>query len=281
MNVAEASIRYKVVSLVFTVMMIAGGAISYDKLSRLEDPEFTIKSAQVVTYYPGATAEEVAEEVTDEIETAIQAMGQLDLITSISQEGMSIILVDILPQYMKEDLPQVWDELRRKVNDMQGKLPPGTSTSVVNDSFGDVYGVFYAIYGDGYTYKELKDHADLLRRELLLVQDVGKINFYGDQPEAVYIEISRARIAQLGVSPELIYNTLSGQNLIYPSGKINAGSQYLRLQPSGAFATLEDIENLLIIQPDSAGSRLYLKDIATVRRDYREPPNTLMRFNGH
>ena len=172
MNIAEASIRYRTITSVMTILIIGGGVFSYSRLGRLEDPEFTVKEAQIFTHYPGATAMEVAEEVTDEIETAVQQLGQIEKVTSISEPGVSTIRVEIKDKYDKHTLPQVWDELRRKVNDVQSRLPPGTSTSIVNDDFGDVYGVFFAVYGDGYTYAELKKHVDLLRRELLLVQDV-------------------------------------------------------------------------------------------------------------
>ncbi|UCE58429.1 MAG: efflux RND transporter permease subunit [Phycisphaerales bacterium] len=280
MNVAEASIRYKTITLVMTILIIGGGTWSYERLGRLEDPEFTIKNAQIFTNYPGATAMEVAEEVTDEIETAVQQLGQLDLVTSISEPGKSTVLVEMKDKYNKHSLPQVWDELRRKVNDAQSKLPPGAGPSLVYDDFGDVYGVFHAVYGDGYSYAELKDYVDLLRRELLLCEDVGKITVYGDQPEAVYVEISRARLARLGIAPAIIYQTLSGQNLIQPAGKAKVGSQYIRIHPTGEFSSVEDIGDLLILQDDATASKLYLKDVAAIKRGYLDPPSTIMRFNG-
>ncbi|NLX13028.1 MAG: efflux RND transporter permease subunit, partial [Phycisphaerales bacterium] len=280
MNIAEASIRYKTITLVMTFMIIGGGLLAYDKLGRLEDPEFTIKNAQIFTQYPGATAWEVAEEVTDAIETAVQQLGQLKLVTSMSEPGLSTILVEMKDKYDRHSLPQVWDELRRKVHDVQSKLPPGTSTSIVNDDFGDVYGVFYAVYGDGFSYAELKTYVDVLRRELLLCDDVGKVAVYGDQPEAVYVEISRARITQLGLSPNAIYQSLSGQNLVASAGRVQVGDQYIRIQPTGEFTSVEDIADLLIKQDDATASKLYLKDIATIRRGYVDPPQTLMRYNG-
>ncbi len=179
MNIAEASIRYKTISLVMTALIIVGGFYSYLNLGRLEDPEFTIKSAQVVTMYPGATAQEVADEVTDAIETAVQQLGQIDLVKSISEPGRSIVLVDIKDKYDKNSLPQVWDELRRKVTDVQSQLPPGASPSIVNDDYGDVFGVYLALFGDGYSYADLFEYAKTLRRELLMVQDVGKITIMG------------------------------------------------------------------------------------------------------
>ncbi len=280
MNIAEASIRYKTITIVMTVLIAVGGIYSYQKLGRLEDPEFTIKAAQIITAYPGATAMEVAEEITDEIETAVQQMGQLDLVTSISEPGRSTISVEMKDKYDKDSLPQVWDELRRKVNDVRAILPPGASTPVVYDDYGDVYGVLYAVYGDGYSYAELKKHTDVLRRELLLCDDVGKISIYGDRPEVIYVEISRAKLAQLGISPETIYATLSGQNLVIPAGNVRVGSQYIRIQPTGEFTSVEQIGDLLILQDDAAGSRLYLRDLATIRRGYIDPPRTIMHFNG-
>jgi multidrug efflux pump subunit AcrB len=181
MNIAEISIKYRLVTLVLTVVLCVAGWKAFDGMGRLEDPEFTIKDAQVVTHYPGGSARQVSEEVSEEIETAIQQMGQLKHIVSTSQEGLSIVQPTMKDKYDRVALPQVWDELRRKVGDVQRKLPPGAQTSLVNDDFGDVYGFFFALYGDGYTYKELKDVADMLQRELLLVTDVGKVAFYGEQ----------------------------------------------------------------------------------------------------
>ena len=281
MNIAESSIRYRTVTLVMTVMLIGGGILAYQRLGRLEDPEFTIKEAQVFTRYPGASAMQVAEEVTDVIETAVQQMGQLDLVTSISEYGLSTVRVEMKDNYDRRTLPQVWDELRRKVNDARKDLPPGATASVVYDDFGDVYGIFGAIYGDNYTYKELYEYAKLLRRELLLVADVGKISLYGAQSEAVYVEISRARLAGLGIAPELVYQTLSGQNLVAPSGRVAVGSRRIRIDPTGEITSIEQIGELLILQADGSPSRLRMRDVATITRGYVDPPTTILRFNGH
>ncbi|MCZ6654893.1 MAG: efflux RND transporter permease subunit, partial [Planctomycetota bacterium] len=166
------------------------------------------------------------------------------------------------------------------VNDVQSKLPPGTTTSIVNDDFGDVYGIFYAVYGDGFTFAELKEHVDLLRRELLLVTDVGKVAIYGAQPEVVYVEISRARLARLGVAPQMIYQSLAGQNLVAEAGNVAVGSKYIRIQPSGEFTSVDDIGDLLILQDDASTTKLYLKDVATIKRGYVDPPRSIMHFDG-
>ena len=168
MDFAGVAIRNRVVTLVLTFVMLAGGMNAYNGMSRLEDPEFTIKDALVMTPYPGASAAEVEEEVTDTLEIAIQQMGQLDKIVSKSDRGLSTLTVSIKKSYDKATLPQVWDELRRKVNDAARDLPPGAGPSLVIDDYGDVFGVFVAITGDGYSYAELKDYVDFLKRELLL-----------------------------------------------------------------------------------------------------------------
>jgi multidrug efflux pump subunit AcrB len=281
MNIAELSIQKKSITYSFLALILAGGIFAYQQLGRLEDPEFTIKDAQVITAYPGATAQEVEEEVTNVLEVAIQKMNQVDYITSISDAGNSIIKVRIQAQYGAEKLPQVWDELRRKVNDAQQALPPGAGPSLVNDDFGDVYGLMVAVYGDGYSYKNLREYAKDLRRELLLVDQVGKISLFGDQQEMVYVEISQARLAELGISPEVILNTLKGQNLVSPSGHLQVGQNYLAIRPSGEFATVEEIGELLIVQDNGQPTKLRLKDLAKITRGYEDPPKKLFRFNGH
>ncbi len=281
MNVAELSIRHRLVTLVLTGLLCAGGWMSFQRMGRLEDPEFTIKDAQVITEYPGASAQEVSEEVTEVIETAVQQMGQVKHVTSTSLEGLSIVQPSMKDHYDRRTLPQVWDELRRKVGDVQRKLPAGAKVSLVNDDFGDVYGVFFAIYCDGYTYKELKDVADTLRRELLLVSDVGKVSFYGDQPEAIYLEIPRAKLAQLGLSPDLVIDTLNSQNQRVAAGKARVDSGFLRIEPTGALRSVSDIGDLLIRQADGSPSRVRIRDVAQVRRGYVDPPATILRYDGH
>jgi len=179
MNIAEYAIHKKTITLVLTFLLLGGGLFSYERLGRFEDPEFTLKESLIITNYPGALPTEVEEEVTDVIETAVQQMPQLKKVTSISRAGQSIITVEMKDKYDKHTLPQIWDELRRKVSDVQSQLPPGVQASVVKDDFGDVYGIFFAITGEGYTYREIKDYVDFLKRELLLVPGVAKIDIWG------------------------------------------------------------------------------------------------------
>ncbi|MCK5680642.1 efflux RND transporter permease subunit, partial [bacterium] len=279
MNLAEYSIRKKTVSLVLTVLLVIGGIFSFTKIGMLEDPEFTVKDAVVITAYPGASPQEVEEEVTDKLETSIQQLGQLDEIVSISKAGMSIITVTIKDKYGAADLPQVWDELRRKVGDVQGQLPPGTHPSIVNDDFGDVYGILLAVTGDGYTYKELEDAVDYLRKELLLVENVSKVTLWGAQKEAIFVEISTSRLAQLGLGLDTVYASLKEQNMVVPAGSINVGTEYIRISPSGTYDSVESIEDLQIRDPQS-DTVIYLKDIGNVVRDYVDPPSQVLHFDG-
>lgn len=279
MKLTEQTIQKRTVAYVMTVLLIAGGIFSYGKLGRLEFPNFTIKTAVVMTAYPGATPEEVEQEVTDPIETAVQQLSQIKEVRSISRAGLSIIYVDLKDAFMNKDIPQIWDELRRKVSDIQGALPPGTYPSVVNDDFGDEYGVFFAIYGEGYTYQELKDYADILRREVLLVKDVASVDIWGDQQEAIYFEISRARAAEMGISFSDIAGTINRQNQVVESGKVIVGSDHIRIDPTGNFNAVEDLGELLI-QSDGKGNVVFLKDIVTIKRGYKDPATALMRYNG-
>jgi len=281
MSIAQACIDKKVVTLSVAAAMLIAGCIAYTKLGRLEDPEFTIKTAQVITMYPGATAGEVEKEVTDKIEIAIQQLGQLDEVRSKSYPGRSIINLDIKEKYGKKELPQIWDELRRKVGDMQHTLPAGCQPSVVYDDFGDVFGVYYAIYGDGYSYAELKEHAKLLRKELLLCQDVAKIDLIGEQQETVYLEISRARMAAMGISPAMIQSVFQRQNATQSAGNIEIGDKFIRIHPTGQLKTVEDIGDLMITQVYSDSKiTVRIRDIATLQRGYLWPAKNFVRYNG-
>ena len=249
MNPASFALRKRTVMVAMTAMLIGAGILSYTRLGRLEDPTFTIKTALVVTPYPGASFLEVEEEVTDVVEEAIQQLGQLKEIRSVSQEGRSVIFVDIKDGYKSYELPQIWDELRRKVGTAQGHLPPGAGPCIVNDDFGDVYGVFFAVTGDGYSYADLKNYADDLKRELLLCDDVARVQLWGVQREMIYVEMDRAKMAELGLSPQAIFGTLHAQNLVTESGKVNLGEEYVRITPTGDFTSEEMIGDLLIGGP--------------------------------
>jgi len=278
MDIARGSIEKRVISWLCVLILIFGGLASFGSLGRLEDPEFTIKDAVVVTYYPGASATEVEQEVTDRVETAIQQLSQVKEMTSKSFPGRSEITVTMRDKYGKDTLPQIWDELRRKVGDVQSQLPPGTSTSYVNDDFGDVYGVFLSLSGDGYDYRELKEEAKFFRRELSLVPGVSKVVIGGDQSEQIFIEVSMAKLSQLGISINDIQNALQYKNLVSPAGEVKVESGSVRIETTGIFDSVDDIKNLLISKDGK--SLTYLKDIAEVYSGFDETPTSKIRVDG-
>lgn len=278
MNIAELTIKNKVAAYCLVFLILVGGIFAYNQLGRLEDPEFTIKEALVTTAYPGATAKEVEQEVTDKLEIAIQQLPQLKHVKSISKPNISIITVEIEDKYDKSTLPQVWDELRRKVNDVQSKLPPGAGPSIVNDDFGDVYGIIFAIIGKDYSYRELYDYADLIRKDLLLVPDVSKVNIWGIQPEEIHVELSPAKLAQIRFSPNSIYSSLKKYNLVSSSGELRLGDEYINLRATGNLTDLDKIGELFI-QGGVSGEFIRLKDISNIVRTYQSPPKALTRFN--
>jgi len=205
-NIAELTLSKRTIAWMLTVLVFLGGYISYEKLGRFEDPEFVIRQAAITTLYPGALPAQVAEEVTEVIEEAVQQLQEIKEVTSVSRMGNSLVKVEIELEFApsKADLEQVWDKLRRKVNDAQHKLPPGAGPSIVNDDFGDVFALFFAVTGEGYSLQEIKDYLDVLERELLQVPGVARVATLGEPDEAIFIEIASAKAAQLGISQDEI-----------------------------------------------------------------------------
>jgi multidrug efflux pump subunit AcrB len=268
--------------VVFTVMllMLVGGIVAYLNIGRLEDPEFTIKQAIIATPYPGASAEEVAKEVTNPIEIACQQLGQLKYVESESSRGMSVVGAVIQDRYHRDKIPQVWDELRRKINDVQSQLPPSVrGKSMVIDDFGDVYGIFLAITGEGYSEAELLRYAEFLRRELLLAPNVKNVELFGAHREVVYLEISRRRLAQLGINEEQIYSQLQARNIAADGGRVRVGSEHIAIDPQGGFRSADDMLDL-VIGSDKSGRQLFLRDVATLDRRNQDTPARILRYDG-
>lgn len=278
MNIASIAIEKRVVTLVLTVVMLITGLMVFKDMSRLEDPEFTIKEALIVTPYKGATALEVEQEVTELLEKSVQQLGELDKVTSKSEPGLSTITVSIKDKYNKETLPQVWNKLRQKVGDVQQYLPPGSGPSLVIDDFGDVYSIFMVITSDGYSYGELKKYVDDLQQQLLLVDGVGKINTYGERTEAIFVEFNRDRLAQLGISSNVIAQQLSSKGVVVDAGNAKIGSSYVAISPTGGLESVAGFESMLIT--DGSSKQFYLRDIAKIKRGYVDPPSALIQFDG-
>lgn len=280
MNPGVLSVRYDRVVYIAMLLAAVGGLVAYKNIGRLEDPEFTIKEALIVTPYPGASAEEVAQEVTNPIETAVQQLGQLDYVESESSRGMSVVSAIIKDRYHRDAIPQVWDELRRKINDIQPQLPPSVrGTSMVVDDFGDVFGIFLAITGEGFSFPELRRYAEFLRRELLLTPGVSSVELFSEQQEVVFLEISRPRLAQLGINEEQIYSKLQERNIAADGGRVRVGEEHITIDPRGEFQSAEEMLDL-VIGSDESGRQLFLRDVATLERGDQDPPRRLLRYDG-
>jgi multidrug efflux pump subunit AcrB len=281
MNLAAYTLKKATIAWVAMIILLIGGYLSYGKLGRFEDPEFIIRQAVIVTSYPGASPAQVAEEITDLIEGAVQQMQEIEEVISVSRAGESLVKVEAKLAFSKTqaDLDQVWDKLRSKISDVTRALPPGASPAVVKGDFGDVYALFYAITGDGYTPRQLFDYADFLRRELALVPGVARVALLGEPKEAIYLEVSSARASQFGIPLESLYAALKSQNTIAPAGSVKAGSLRLQIQPLEGVISTESLENLIVAGNAQQGL-VRLKDIAAVKREYVLPPPVLVRHDG-
>ena len=281
MNPGIFAMKNRLITMIVILASLVGGWNAYKNMSRFEDPEFTIRTAVIITQYPGATPTEVANEITEPLESAIQQMQEVESLESTSSAGLSRINVEIKYKFSpsKAALQAIWSKLRNKVNDAQSALPPGAIASIVNDDFGDVYGVYFLLTGDGYTYKELEDYAKKLRTDVLSVDGVAKVSLSGLQKEAIYVEVSRERAAALGQSINNIYQQLEKQNAVSPAGNVLAGNRRLIIQPSGSIDSVEEIKNM-VIATDNEGTLVYLRDIATVERAYKTPLTDEIRYNG-
>jgi len=279
MNLASFSIKNKLLIYVLTILCIAYSFIVFDKMGKLQDPEFTIKDALVVTNYPGATALEVEKEVSDKIEETIQKLPYVKKIRTKNMDGQSLIIVSMKDKYNSKHLPQIWDELRKKINEESYKLPPRAQTPIINDDFGDVYGMFFAIYGDEYTYDELKDYVDFLKKELILVEGVGKISTFGEQQRAIFIEIKKEKLAKLGITKAQIESELYVRNLVSNFGKVNVGSEYIAIK-AHSISTVDNIGNI-VIKGANSNAQIFLKDIANIKDTYTEPSSEILHYDGH
>ena len=281
MNLAEFSIRNRLIVSIVILLSLIGGLLAYKSMPRFEDPEFVIRTAQIITQYPGASPLQVADEISEALETEIQSMQEVSEIRSTSYPGVSVISVDIKREFSatKSDLQLVWTRLRNRVQDAQVLLPPGGGPSVVNDDYGDVFGLYYLVTGEGYSLKELHDYAKDMRTALLSVDGVAKIVLAGKRDEAIYIELSRENVAALGLSLENVLTDLARQNSIVAAGSVRIGTQRLQIQPSGDLSSVEDLSNV-IVSGGASDKLIYLKDIATIRRDYIDPPQYLTRYDG-
>ncbi len=279
MNIAQYSMKNRVISWLFIVILAIGGVSAFKELGRLEDTALTIKDAMIISTYPGATSTEVEEELTYPLEKEIRKLPYIKQITSTSSAGMSQIMVSMEMDYGPDELPQIWDEMRRKINDLRPSLPQEINSLQIIDDFGDVYGVMLMLTGDGYDYVELKRYADYLSREIELVDGVGKVAISGDQQEMLFVEISLDRMSALNLDINNIVGLLSQQNSVVASGEVMLNGQSLAIRPSGSLSSVEELENLIIHGRDT-GNLIRLKDVANLSRGVQEKPTNIITYNG-
>lgn len=290
-----------------TFLLAVGGLGSLFFLGKLEDPNFSIKVATVITEYPGASPLEVEREVTEVLEKELQRMAEVKELYSISRAGVSIIKVTIKDSYWSKDLPQVWDNLRKKMSDVSRKLPPGVTPPLVNDDFGYVYGFMFAITGDGFSMRDLEKYAEDIRREVSLVKNIARVDFWGVQEKVIYLNISEEKIKGLNLTLNTIESTLQKQNTVVNAGSLDVERSRFRMSPTGEYTSPEEIKNVIIVPKtqdilsnlvrekqeegssleesaltlQGAGSRLvHVGSLADLERGYADPPMTRMFFNG-
>lgn len=278
MKLVKYFLSKKPVTILLLVLVLAGGLLAYVKMGKLEDAPFTIKQALVLTPYPGASPSEVQSQVTDVLEESIQALGELYYLKTENRAGLSKITVYVKKETRADEMQQLWDKLRRKVSDVQSKLPEGAGPSVVNDDFGDVLGVFYGLTGSGHSYRELEDEAKLIKNEILKVKDVAKVEIYGTQTPTIDISVSPSVMARSGITMADIARAFEAQNKVVDAGGIDVGSNRLRIESTGNFYSLDDIRNLTIVS--RTGEHFRLADITRIEESYQTPASNLMHING-
>lgn len=257
--------------------LLIGGVLAITNMGKLEDPEIVVKQALVVTTYPGASAHQVELEVTDLLEKSIRTMKNIEFVESRSMNDLSMITIGLSTLVPNNDVDNQWSILRRKVNDIQAQLPEGASIPIVKDDFGDVMGMFYAMTSDGYSDREMGDYAQLIKRELLAVEGVSRVDIYGEGKECIYIEMYEDKIANIGISPAEVLSTLSGQNKTVYSGYYDAGDMSLRVTVNDKYRNAEDIGELLL--QGHQGDQFRLKDIAKVYTGYDSPVRNEMKYD--
>lgn len=277
MQIARFAIERPLYTWILILFCLLGGMSGYIGVGKLEDPAFTLKSALVITPYPGATADEVATEVSEVLETELQQMGEVSKITSSNRPGVSVIEVEVRDMFDGDDLPQIWDDLRDRVGDAAANLPSGALPSIVNDSFGDVFGLLYAVSAPGYSDAEIRDIATFLRRALLAVPGVANTELRGLPQEAIFVEPSSAELVELGVPPDAIFGAVSRANQIYQTGAVSLARNNLRTEAPVADDSVLEIGALTF---GFGGEVLYLSDVATVSRGRVDNPTEILRHNG-
>ena len=277
LNLAEWAIRHKQIVYFFVIAIITGGLWSYFHLGRSEDPDFTIRQAVVTAAWPGASAQQITQQVTDPLEKKLQDTKGLDYIKSFTHDGKTVIYVNMKDSVPKEEMQTRWHEIRNLVNDEWGSLPSGVMGPYINDRFDDVYGSIYAVTGDGFSYEEKRKYAENIRRRLTGVEDVQKVELLGVQKQEIYVEMDQNKLASFGMRPSDVFAMLQQQGTMMPAGMIHTDSRNVAIRVEGLLDTVESLKEL----PIHVGERsFHLGDVATVTQMYADPETSLMYFNG-
>lgn len=276
MSITEYAIKNNRVTLVALFIIFTSAILIYFKMPRAEDPGFIVRTAVVSTYMPGASPYRMEQLITDKVEKAIQEMPEVDFIDSESRTSVSVVSVNVKPEYT--DMTPIWDELRRKVEEVAPILPQGATFPEVDDDLGDVFGVILSIVGEGFNYADIEDIADSVRDEILRLEDVAKVDIKGAQEQRIFVEFQHARLAEMGLSPQQLIQTLSSRNIIDPGGSVTTGDERIVLEPTGNYESIEDLKQTIIKSPAS-DELLYLGDITNIFRGYIDPPSVKMRAN--
>ena len=276
-NMSDWALKHQVLVLYLMLMLTITGLFSYTKLGQSEDPPFTFKVMLVHATWPGASAQEVEQQVTDKLEKKLQEVPHLDYSSSFSRPGESMIFLVAKDDTLSKDIPEVWYQVRKKVGDIRHTLPQAIESLTFNDEFSDVYGSMYALTGDGFDYAALKKQAELIRTELLKIDDVAKVEFFGEQEQRLFIELSNAKSISLGLSANALIGLLQAQNTVVPSGTFESSDERIRIAVSGRYNTVEDL-NQLRLRANNQDFRL--GDVAHIYRGYEDPPKSRIRYQG-
>ncbi len=276
-NLSEWTLKHRSITGFFMVLVLLGGIVAYSQLGQREDPSFTFRVMVVKTLYPGATALETEQQVTDRLEKKIQELPNLDFIRSYSKSGESIIFVMPREDTPPKDIPELWYQVRKKVGDIRVSLPPGIVGPFFNDEFGDTYSLLYAFSGGGFSYAELKTAADSARQQILRVKDVEKVDLIGVQDEKIFVEFSDKKLAELGLDAAAVAQVLQAQNGMVPAGTVFSSQRNLPIRLTGPFDSVDSVANLVV---RLEGRTIRVSDFAKVTRGYTDPPEFKMRFNG-
>ncbi|RLQ20516.1 efflux RND transporter permease subunit [Seongchinamella sediminis] len=275
MAIAEYSVRNRTVSWMVLLLLIVGGSYAFVELGRLEDPPFTRKDAMIISAYPGATAEEVELELSYPLETAIRQLAEVHTVRSTSRAGLSQIIVEMDKEMPQHKVDQMWDRLRRKVADVAGSLPSGATAPRVYDDYGDVFGITLMVSGENYEFSELKHYVDVLKRELEMLDGVGRVNLFGEQQEQIFVEISLEKLAALNLDMHRVVGFLTQQNSVLDAGRVTVNGEFMHLRLAGLEMEIDPI-----VHGRDSGQLIRLSDVATIHRGYQEIPAHLIRMNG-